>query len=320
MKIKAGLLPLYIKLYDEVVPEIRERLESFYDTIARQIANNGIEVIKNPFCRIKPEFEEAVESFEMNNADVIITIHMAYSPSLESIDALCKTDLPIVVLDTTQTLEFGAGQDSGEIMYNHGIHGVMDLCSMLTRRKKPYAIAAGHYSASNAIERVCGFVRAAACAKALKNAHVGLIGGAFDGMGDFRVSYEELLNKFGIKIEQMNAAKCREIYESLTESEIKAEIEKNAVEFDFDENVKADEYELSVKSCLALRKYVEMEGLSAYSVNFTQIGLDTCGLTDALYRVLQSDGKRNRLCRRGRCPDRRLYRSFSCRVSGFLLC
>ena len=154
---KVGLLPLYIELYDQVVPEIRPRLEAFYNTIAAMLEKEGLTVLHAPFCRLAPEFRRAVESFELQNADAIVTLHMAYSPSLESIDVLCKTELPLVVLDTTETLEFGNMQDSGEIMFNHGIHGVMDMCSMLTRRGKAYAIAAGHYATSNVVARAAGF-------------------------------------------------------------------------------------------------------------------------------------------------------------------
>ena len=140
---KIGLLPFYIALYDESNPELRYRLERFYDCIAKKIEDNGIEVIRTQdFCRLKLEFEQAILNFEQENADAIVTIHMAYSPSLESIEALTNTTLPIIVLDTTETLEFTSKQKDEEVMYNHGIHGVMDMCSMLKRRQKSYAIAA----------------------------------------------------------------------------------------------------------------------------------------------------------------------------------
>ena len=276
---KIGFLPLYIELYDEVVPEIRPRLERFYETIAQQMEQRGFTVIRAPFCRVRPEFEAAIEHFSVENAQVIVTLHMAYSPSLESIDALCKTELPIVVLDTTETLEFTNVQDDGEIMFNHGIHGVMDLCSMLTRRGKPYAIAAGHYAQSDVLDRVCGLCRAAVCAGALQKSNVGLIGGAFDGMGDFRVSYEELFARFGIRVSQIDGSRMRRIYDSLTDEAVQAEYRENEKNFIFGDNVLPEEYELSVRSCLALRQYVREEKLTAYSVNFKQVGRDACGLT-----------------------------------------
>lgn len=107
---KIGLLPLYIALYDRTSPSMRPRLEAFYQEIAQEFARRGVEVETSPFCRLKPEFEQAVGKFEAAGVDALVTLHMAYSPSLESIDVLAGTALPIVVLDTTETLEFTNGR------------------------------------------------------------------------------------------------------------------------------------------------------------------------------------------------------------------
>ena len=272
---KIGLLPLYIALYDRTSPSMRPRLEAFYQEIAQEFAKRGVEVETSPFCRLKPEFEQAVGKFEAAGVDALVTLHMAYSPSLESIDVLAGTALPIVVLDTTETLEFTNGQDPVEIDYNHGIHGVMDMCSMLTREGKDYAVAAGHYRDSDVLDRVCGYVRAAKAAGALRGARVGLVGGAFDGMGDFRVPYEELKERFGVEVVEQKAERMRGWNAAVSEAEIDAEMSANAEAFDFAGGVDPDEYRAAVRSCLTLRRCLEEDRLSSFSVNFTCIGGDS---------------------------------------------
>lgn len=276
---KIGLLPLYIKLYDDVAQDIRPRLDAFYETVAKEFEARGIEVVRSAFCRLQPEFDAAVRSFENAEAEVIVTLHMAYSPSLESIEALCDTNLPIVILDTTETEEFTSMQDPGEIMYCHGIHGVMDMCSLLYRRGVPYAIAAGHWKNSDVIDRVCGMARAAAAARALSKGKVGLIGESFAGMGDFRVSYNELFERFGIKVEKVSGDDLRKLYDGITDEEISAEKADNAGKYDFDDGIVEEEYTASVRSCLAVRKYVQSADLTAFSINFTRIGYNDTGLT-----------------------------------------
>lgn len=272
---KIGLLPLYIALYDRTSPSMRPRLEAFYQEIAQEFAKRGVEVETSPFCRLKPEFEQAVGKFEAAGVDALVTLHMAYSPSLESIDVLAGTALPIVVLDTTETLEFTNGQDPVEIDYNHGIHGVMDMCSMLTREGKDYAVAAGHYRDSDVLDRVCGYVRAAKAAGALRGARVGLVGGAFDGMGDFRVPYEELKERFGVEVVEQKAERMRGWNAAVSEAEVDAEMSANAEAFDFAGGVDPDEYRAAVRSCLTLRRCLEEDRLSSFSVNFTCIGGDS---------------------------------------------
>ena len=105
---KIGLLPLYIDIYDISSPHVRPRMKAFYGKIAGSFEALGFEVVRTAdFCRLRAEFAEAVALFEKERADAIVTLHIAYSPSLEAIDALTATRLPIVVLDTTETLNFG---------------------------------------------------------------------------------------------------------------------------------------------------------------------------------------------------------------------
>ena len=276
---KIGLLPLYIKLYDDVAPDVRPRLNEFYEKIAVEFENRGIEVVRSEFCRIEPEFKATVSKFENEGAEVIVTLHMAYSPSLEGIEALCNTNLPIVVLDTTETLEFTNEQSEGEIMYNHGIHGVMDMCSMFTRKGVPYAIAAGHWQESDVIDRVCGYISAAASAMALKGAKVGLIGESFAGMGDFRVDYRELADRFGIKVVMSTNAGLSALYNGVTEAEIEAEKAANKENYNFANNIIEAEYTESVRSCLATRKFIAENDLTAFSANFLKIGPSASGIT-----------------------------------------
>ncbi len=272
---KIGYLPLYIKLYDDI-GTLRDAMKVFYDETTEMFKARGLEVETVDFCRIKPEFDAAIATFEQAGVDAIVTWHAAYSPSLESIEALTKTDLPIIVFDSTPTLEFGMQQNPDEIGANHGIHGVMDMCSMLKRYGKAYAIAAGHHKESDVVDRVCGFVRAAVAAKALGSMKVGLVGGGFHGMGDFAVPPAEMKERFGVTVETIAPEKIAAIKEAVTSEAVAAEIKADKERFDFCEDVVEEEYEAFTSSCLALRNCVEQEGYTAFSVNFLNVeGLGT---------------------------------------------
>lgn len=277
---KIGFLPFYIKLYDEIGIN-RTVLENVYDEMATCFEDKGVKVVTTEFCRIKPEFEKAVETFEREDVDAIVTWHAAYSPSLEAIEALVRTKLPIIVLDSTPTAEFTAQSDTVEIDWNHGIHGVMDLCSMLKRYGKPYAIAAGHYLESDCIDKVCGFVRSAVAAKKLNGMKVGLVGGEFEGMGDFAVEHSELKERFGISVEEISSDCIVKIKELVTTSEIQKEKNEDKQYFEFDDNIIDDEYNEYISSCLAVRKCIDQYGYDAFSINFLNVdGLGTMPFTE----------------------------------------
>lgn len=264
---KIGLLPLYLKLYDDNAPAARPRLEDFYATVAARLEMAGDEVIRPPFCRLAEEFSATVTSLEAAGAEVLMTLHMAYSPSLECIDALAATRLPIVVLDVTETKEFGPDASPTEIMYNHGIHGVMDMCHMLRRREIPFAIAAGHIS-SDAPERALGLARAALAARSLRGTRTLIFGEPFSGMGDFLIPDEEMRSRFGVTVVRPSFDSVASTAESITEEETEEELASDRETYRAQEDFDPREYRESVRAKLTLRRVLEKENGNAFTFNF----------------------------------------------------
>ena len=271
-KTKIGFLPLFIKLYDDcgAGAKSRPRLEPFAKKLAGMLEERGFETVVSPFCRVKEEFAAAVECFEKAGCEAIVTWHAAYSPSLESIDALAGTELPIIVLDTTETYDFGPCQDPGEISYCHGIHGVMDMCSMLRRRGKKFAIAAG-YVGDEVIDRVAGFVHAAVAARSMKGMKTGTVGGSFEGMGDFLVSDEEMKSRFGVEIVYPEKGELASYAEDVKDDEIARETAADFAAFDVLEPFGEESHARTVRYSLAVRRWIEKRGLSAFTVNFLEV-------------------------------------------------
>ena len=53
-------MPLYIKLYDDSIPQLRPRLEVFLKKMTAKLENEGFKVDAAPFCRIESEFSENI--------------------------------------------------------------------------------------------------------------------------------------------------------------------------------------------------------------------------------------------------------------------
>jgi len=269
-KPKIALLPLYIKLYDDIWPEARERVDAFYCTIADELEKRGLEVERTQVCRIRPEFEAAVRAFEQTEADAIVTLHLAYSPSLESADVLAATELPLIVLDTTPTLDFGPSQHADEILYNHGIHGVQDMCNLLVRNGKRFWIEAGHWAESDVLDRVVEDVKAARIAKRLRNAKVGAIGKPFDGMGDFRVPADDLRRTIGIDAIFVDPQQAGNAFDSISDERVDREMALNARRFQVG-RMDPETHRQSTRTDLAVRDWIARNELTAFTVNFMEV-------------------------------------------------
>ena len=263
---RAGLLPFYLKLYDDSKPEIREEFGPFLTAITNGLAAEGVKVVPTDVCRIEPEFWEAVQRFEQEDVDLIITLHLAYSPSLESIEALASAACPILILDTTMDYDFGQNVDPERIMFNHGVHGVQDLACMLRRKEAPFEIVAGHVSESNVLKRAADIARAAYAARLLRTAWVLRIGETFRGMGDFAVSEEVLQEVLGIAIEETELDVLEAAIETISDDEIEDEIRRDHERFTVD--LAEDVHRRSVRVGLGLRLFLENGDYTAFSMNF----------------------------------------------------
>lgn len=293
-KIKIGFLPLYVKLYDDCGFVVRPRTDPFYEELAWKLGSLGFEVVRSPYCRIEPEFEEEIAKYEAEGVDCIVTWHAAYSPSLECYKPLSKTSLPIVILDTTEVYDFGPLQDGAEMNFCHGIHGVMDMTNMLRRNGKKYAIAAGHYPTSPVVEKAASLVRAAVGAASLKGTKVGTIGGSFDGMGDFLISDEELKEVFGVTAVYADGEEISALKASVTDAEIEAEMEFDYENYVAIDDINEDVHKKTIRNCLAVRKWIEKNDLSALTINFREIrpeiGLDIMPFMEACKAMARGIG------------------------------
>ena len=122
-EIKIGLLPLYLKLYDELAPEARIKFSEFNDIISKEFEKRGIEVVNPGICCVEDEFNTAVALFEKEKVDAIVTLHLAYSPSLESSKVLANTKIPIVVLDTTYDFSFSPYENYTPLHHPNEVEG-----------------------------------------------------------------------------------------------------------------------------------------------------------------------------------------------------
>jgi len=263
---KAGLLPFYLKLYDDVVPECLAGFDGFLQRIAAGFEARGITVVTAPVCRVESEFKAAIAQFEADGVDCIVTLHLAYSPSLESLDAFCKTKLPIVIFDTTMDSDFGRSTAAARIMYNHGVHGVMDFASMLRRRRQAFEIVAGHDADPQTMDRVADQVRAAVASTILRSSRVLRVGDTFPGMGDFSVTEDVLTGKLGIGVRQISLDALDEAIGTVTAVDVAKEVSEDRDRFVCE--LPAEDHERSVRVGLGLRHLIESGGYSGLSVNF----------------------------------------------------
>jgi L-arabinose isomerase len=177
----------------------------------------------------------------------------------------------VIVLDTTPIFAFSRNGAANELMYNHGIHGVQDLCNVLRQSGKHYMIEAGHWRHSDVVERICRRVERLRSGQIMRNTRVGLIGEPFPGMGDIRVTRRALENDLGLIVVQ---APARELLRYTPGSDcpsVQREIDADREIFGCGVE-SPDLHRESIRVGLGLRGWIEENRLDAFTMNALSFG------------------------------------------------
>ncbi|MCQ2415647.1 MAG: hypothetical protein MJ063_06360 [Lachnospiraceae bacterium] len=270
-KLKIGFLPLYIKMYDDSNPASRIPREAYANVLADMLESQGLELVKADVCRTAEEFSKAANMFNNEDVSAVVTYHLAYSPSLESIQALLSIAAPIIVLDTTPDYELiETAEYSNRIGMNHGIHGVQDMCTLLKRNHRAFNLCVGHAFHSEVISEVIGMCRAAAVVKSFRNIKIGSVGGAFYGMGDFQIPDDRIKRDIGAEIAYMTPEEAERYVARVTDKEVEDEIRSDKKKYDV-QVTDTENYKASTRSGLAVRKWMNDNDLGACTINFLSL-------------------------------------------------
>ena len=281
-----GLVPLYLKLYDDADPQFRKPMLPLIQKIKDTLEANGVKVVVSDVVTTHAGAREMARLFDHEDVDAVFTCHLTYSPSLLSSFQLGRTRKPLFILDTTPDRSFEKMADSF-LMNNHGIHGVMDLTSVLTADAISYTVLAGHCDSPAFEEKIKNALVLVRAIKEFKGQRIGITGKPFAMMGDFSVPFNKLESMYGIKVVNIPEREILESMTSVSESEVTEEAAKEKTKAVV-EKTAARDYPDSVRVYLALKKIVSGKKLSAYTMNF----LDFSSMAVPFYAVnrLMADG------------------------------
>jgi len=270
---RIGVLPLYLALYDEVVPKCRPGRQAFAHELGQWLTSRGLDVVLAEICCVREEVERELASLAPRDLDLLTTVHLAYSPSLESAEPLASSPAPLALLDTTEAARFDQAATRDEMFANHGIHGVQDLASVLRRMGRSYFVIAGHVADEAFLDEVVATAQAARAGKALRNCTTALVGKPFAGMGDFALEFDALRESLGPKVQNVELKQLAARIAEVSNADLDAEAREDAARFDI-ADVPADVLRESNRVGLALRAILDETGANAFSMNFQTFDLD----------------------------------------------
>jgi L-arabinose isomerase len=152
-------------------------------------------------------------------------------------------------------------------MLNHGIHGVQDMCNLLLRRGRPFQLEAGHWKRSSVLDRIAALAAPARMAAVMVRGKVGLLGSPFKGMGDFYTPPAKLKATIGGTVKTLEQEALKALLAGVKPAAVAAEREEDRQRFSLD-GASEESVTRSIRLGLAVRAWVEKQGLAAFTFNF----------------------------------------------------
>jgi len=268
MRPRVGLLGLTLELYHDTSPEMIPGLEAFSCEL-RDTLSRFADVVHAPVAWNREGVDAAVARFEREGVHLIVIVLLSYSQSLASLPALLRTKVPILVWNTQKLHTVGPNFGPEDMMYNHGMHGVQDLCNVLLRHGRAFRLVTGRYTSAETLARIEAEISAAGAVARLRAARIGILGHTFDGMGDLQVDVSALLAKTGVEVLHVSPSRLAALIEAADEGQVERVMARDREEFSVDPDVTDGDHRLSARVELGVRALIAEQRLSAFCALFT---------------------------------------------------
>ena len=255
-----------------------------------EIIGQYAETVCPPLVEEEHHAEAAARMFNAADVDLIVAVEVAYTKGVVPTRCFLSTTAPVLVWNTQQIQFLPEDADFDLIMVNSGMAGVPEMTSALLRIERLFWMVTSQIDDPEGRKKLAEYISAAGAARRLKNARVGIVGHAFEGMSDLMVDFLSLRKHLGPVCWPVEPEKFAVAMQSLPDEEVqelvKSESSRYKVEMD------AVQFERSCRLALALEKVAKenkFDGLATF---------DQVWLTDPRVGIIPSYGT-GRLCEIG---------------------
>ena len=271
-KARVGLLGLMFQLYDRY-PELKPEMAKFAEELVG-VMSSFADVSFPGVCNTRAQVNEAVARFESEKVDLLMPVLLTYAPSHIALPALCRTSLPILILNTQQEFAITADTEAGVTLRNHGMHGVQDLANVLLRSGRKFHILTGHYKDENALAELRDWCQAARVATFMRDVRIGLLGYPMEQMGDFAVDETAFLAQIGVEVKRIPMKLVSKRAADAPDAEIARQMEQDRETFEVDPDMSREAHEAGSRLEWALRSIVQEQGMQGFAAHFMAVAED----------------------------------------------
>jgi L-arabinose isomerase len=268
---------------------IRPAAQKIADHIG-EIIGQYAEVVCPPLVEEEDQAKAAAQMFNAADVDLILAVEVAYTKGVVPTCCFLNTTAPVLVWNTQQIEFLPEDADFDLIMVNSGMAGVPEMTSALLRIGRPFWMVTSHIDDLEGRKKISEYIVAVGVARRLKNARIGIVGHAFEGMTDLMVDLLSLRQHVGPVCWPVEPEKFAVTMQSLSDHEVQKLVESESKRFNVE--MDAGQFERSCRLALALEKVARHSKFDALAT------FDQVWLTDPRVGIIPSYGT-GRLCELG---------------------
>ena len=270
---RIGILGIMQDLYDEMIPGIARRQESYAAELAASLSSVG-EFIPSKAVKFREDAERAMREFEQSGLDGVLVVMLTYGPAMRVARLLAESRLPICLANIQPEPAVTAAWDMADMTYNQGVHGAQDTANAMVRAGRKFCVLTDNWKAESFRTDVGRWARAAATVTRWQSLKVAIFGYAMNDMGDIRVDESALVRSLGPEILAVAPGDLYRGMLAASDQAIAAVISDEDARFEIDPRLSAEERRDHARMQVAIEQILRERGFGAYSAHFDAIGED----------------------------------------------
>lgn len=217
---------------------LKERLLAHQAVFEDRLRANGVDLVSGGLVDNPQLARETGEMFRREGVDFLMCYLSTYALSSAVLPVVQRAGAPMILvsLQPTPAMDYEHGTTVMQLEHDNQT-SLPELCYALTRANIPItgAVVGTLHNDAVAWERIFGWVKVAGAYKAVRDARIGLMGHAYEGMLDMNADPTAFDAFFGMHVEHIELDELHACVAETTRPEIERKLEEIHVLFDFPE-------------------------------------------------------------------------------------
>jgi L-arabinose isomerase len=280
---KVGLFGIGLDAYWEQFEGLKEKLESYVETVSVKIKAYNVEVVNLGLIDTSEKAMQAGHDFRKADVDIIFLYVTTYALSSTVLPVVQRAKVPVIILNLSPEAaidyaSFNKMNDrtkmTGEWLSYCSACPVPEIANAFKRAGIKFHQVTGMLNNDKECwEEIGEWIEAAKVANTMAHNRMGAMGHYYSGMLDIYTDLTLQMATFGGHIEIIEVDELSALRKEVTDEQIKNKVTEFHAAFDVQEDCSLEELQRAARTSVALDKLVEMYNLGSMAYYYKGTGV-----------------------------------------------